>query len=119
MVGPHEHAALKLHSSIDLYFRLSRLAIKSNLLKAQARALDEQPSEAMRLQLRDAIFAVDKAIADTFMQLEEIDDLVNVCRERLLEDDRPDAPVPGLEYLGGEEVIDRMAALYGLDRHKP
>jgi hypothetical protein len=45
MVGRHEHAALKLHSTIDLFFRLSRLAIKSHVLKAHARELDERPSD--------------------------------------------------------------------------
>jgi hypothetical protein len=122
MVGPHEHAALKLHSSIDLYFRLSGLAVKSHLLKAHAHVLDEEPSDAVRHLVREALRAVDKEVAKAFMDLEAIDDQVRACLDLLDHDERPEVVNGGFEVFGGEAAeaaLDKLAALYKLDRRKP
>jgi hypothetical protein len=122
MVGSHEHEALKLHSAVDLFFRLSRLAMKSHVLKALAKDLDERPSDAVRHLVREAIAGADKAVAQAFMELEAIDDQVKRCRDLLDQDDRPEVVNGGFEVFGGEAAeaaLDKLAALYKLDRHKP
>jgi hypothetical protein len=121
VVGAHEGRARRLHSSIDVMFRTTRLAVAGAQYIKAAREYDEVGGEnAKHVALRAAL-DVSKALNALFDRLEEVDELLTEVMMPLEDDERPEIENGGFQVFGGadaEAALERLAALYKLDRHR-